>query len=105
MDDDEDMAEMYLTEKDRQMESLSCGEWNHCSNGMHTIFALVSTISSPPESKKLERSLSIARSRHESMRSTESIEELEPGNVSGSLFCYHRLEQVDIGLYPNFLFV
>jgi len=39
------------------------------------------------------------------MRSTESIEELEPGNVGGSLFCYHRLEQVDIGLYPNLLFV
>jgi len=33
MDDDEDMAEMYLSKKDRQMESLSCGEWNNCSNG------------------------------------------------------------------------
>ncbi|KAI4379256.1 hypothetical protein MLD38_005577 [Melastoma candidum] len=58
MDDDGDMAEMYLTEKKQRMEA-----------------------SSLYEGRKFERSLSIARSRHESIRSSEAddehIEELE----------------------------
>lgn len=85
MDDDGDMAEMYLTEKKRRMESLFCGDQSlvgyRSADGMQTVSAPVSPISSPPESRKLEKSLSIARSRHESTRSTESttesIEELE----------------------------
>ncbi|KAK0595410.1 hypothetical protein LWI29_006340 [Acer saccharum] len=60
MDDDGDMAECILLRKK--------GEW-------------MSPVSSPPDSRRLEKSLSIARSRHESMRSsdsaTESVEELE----------------------------
>ncbi|KAI7985095.1 Magnesium transporter MRS2-1 [Camellia lanceoleosa] len=71
MDDDGDMAEMYLTEKKMRMES-----------SFSSASAPVSPVSSPPESRKLEKSLSTARSRHESTRSstesaTESIEELE----------------------------
>ncbi|RRT36166.1 hypothetical protein B296_00035957 [Ensete ventricosum] len=63
MDDDGDMAEMYLTEK------------------KISVSAPVSPVSSPPESRRLEKALSLARSRHDSMKSssstTESIEELE----------------------------
>ncbi|PKI65971.1 hypothetical protein CRG98_013637 [Punica granatum] len=85
MDDDGDMAEMYLTEKKRRMESLFYGDQSvtgfRSNDGALSISAPVSPVSSPPESRKLEKSLSIARSRHESMRSsesaTESIEELE----------------------------
>ncbi|CAI0437792.1 unnamed protein product [Linum tenue] len=64
MDDDGDMAEMYLTEKKSRMESPF-----HEQGSMGF------------RSKRLDKCLSIARSRHESMRSsesgTESIEELE----------------------------
>ncbi|CAK9186836.1 unnamed protein product [Ilex paraguariensis] len=77
MDDDGDMAEMYLTEKKRRMESSPYGD----QSGMGYSSAPVSPVSSPPDGRKLERNLSIARSRHDSMRSTESvaesIEELE----------------------------
>uniref|UniRef100_A0A3Q7H004 DUF1995 domain-containing protein n=1 Tax=Solanum lycopersicum TaxID=4081 RepID=A0A3Q7H004_SOLLC len=87
MDDDGDMAEMYLTEKKRRME-LSCyGDQSllgyRSTDGALSLSAPVSPVSSPPESRRLEKSLSIARSRHESMRSsesgteTQSIEELE----------------------------
>ncbi|XP_059299715.1 magnesium transporter MRS2-1-like [Lycium ferocissimum] len=87
MDDDGDMAEMYLTEKKRRME-LSCyGDQSllgyRSTDGALSVSAPVSPVSSPPESRRLEKSLSIARSRHESMRSsesgaeTQSIEELE----------------------------
>ncbi|CAI0437785.1 unnamed protein product [Linum tenue] len=62
MDDDGDMAEMYLTEKKSRMESPF-----HEQGSMGF--------------RRLDKCLSIARSRHESMRSsesgTESIEELE----------------------------
>ncbi|KAI3962273.1 hypothetical protein MKW92_050217 [Papaver armeniacum] len=62
MDDDGDMAE------------ISTG-------GGLSVSAPVSPVSSPPDNRKLEKSLSIARSRHESMKSSEStsenIEELE----------------------------
>ncbi|OMO74032.1 Mg2+ transporter protein, CorA-like/Zinc transport protein ZntB [Corchorus olitorius] len=84
MDDDGDMAEMYLTEKKRRMESSFYGDQSLLgfrSNDGLSASAPVSPVASPPESRRLEKSLSIARSRHESMRSsestTESIEELE----------------------------
>lgn len=85
MDDDGDMAEMYLTEKKRRMESIFYGDQSvggyRSADGTLSFSAPVSPVSSPPESRKLEKSLSIARSRHESIRSsesaTESIEELE----------------------------
>ncbi|CAN1190714.1 Magnesium transporter MRS2-1 [Linum perenne] len=84
MDDDGDMAEMYLTEKKSRMESSFCeqGSMGFRSNdGAVSASAPVSPVSSPPESRRLDKCLSIARSRHESMRSsesgTESIEELE----------------------------
>ncbi|GFZ17256.1 magnesium transporter 2 [Actinidia rufa] len=85
MDDDGDMAEMYLTEKKRSMESFFSGDQSllgyRSTDGLQSASAPVSPIPSPPESRKLEKSLSIARSRHDSMRSTESgtenIEELE----------------------------
>ncbi|KAK9281210.1 hypothetical protein L1049_004105 [Liquidambar formosana] len=84
MDDDGDMAEMYLTEKKRRMESSFYGDQSlmgyRSTDGGLSVSAPVSPVSSPPESRKLEKSLSIARSR-QSMRSsesaTESIEELE----------------------------
>uniref|UniRef100_A0A7N2LPM1 Magnesium transporter n=1 Tax=Quercus lobata TaxID=97700 RepID=A0A7N2LPM1_QUELO len=84
MDDDGDMAEMYLTEKKKRMETSFYGDQSvmgYRSTDGASISAPVSPVSSPPEARKLEKSLSIARSRHESMRSsesgTESIEELE----------------------------
>ncbi|KAL3528988.1 hypothetical protein ACH5RR_008310 [Cinchona calisaya] len=85
MDDDGDMAEMYLTEKKRRMESSFYGDQSligyRSNDGTQSISAPVSPAASPPESRKLEKSLSIARSRHESVRSSEnatgSIEELE----------------------------
>ncbi|KAJ7951994.1 Magnesium transporter MRS2-like protein [Quillaja saponaria] len=84
MDDDGDMAEMYLTEKKSRMESSFCGDQpliGYKSTDGASVSAPVSPVSSPPDVRKLEKSLSIVRSRHESMRSsesaTESIEELE----------------------------
>lgn len=84
MDDDGDMAEMYLTEKKSRMESSFFGDQSVMgfkSNDGLSASAPVSPVSSPPDSRRLEKSLSIARSRHDSMRSsesaTESIEELE----------------------------
>lgn len=84
MDDDGDMAEMYLTEKKSRMETSFYGDQSlmgYKSTDGASISAPVSPVSSPPESRRLEKTLSIARSRHESMRSsdsnTESIEELE----------------------------
>ncbi|XP_011020585.1 PREDICTED: magnesium transporter MRS2-1-like [Populus euphratica] len=86
MDDDGDMAEMFLTEKKCRMESSFYGDQSlmgfRSNDGGTSISAPVSPVSSPPaDSRKLEKSLSIARSRHESMKSTESatenIEELE----------------------------
>ncbi|KAH9715878.1 Magnesium transporter MRS2-1 [Citrus sinensis] len=84
MDDDGDMAEMYLTEKKSRMEASFYGDQSvlgYRSNDIQSISAPVSPVSSPPDTRKLEKSLSIARSRHESMRSsdstTDSVEELE----------------------------
>ncbi|KAK4488888.1 hypothetical protein RD792_004678 [Penstemon davidsonii] len=85
MDDDGDMAEMYLTEKKRRMESSIYGDQSlmgyRSNDGALSISAPVSPVSSPPDIRKLDKSLSIARSRYESVRSSESvtdnIEELE----------------------------
>lgn len=85
MDDDGDMAEMYLTEKKMRVESSFYSEQSlvgyRSIDGVQSLSAPVSPVSSPPECRKLEKTLSIAKSRHESMRSTESvtgsIEELE----------------------------
>ncbi|KAL0342189.1 UNVERIFIED_CONTAM: Magnesium transporter MRS2-1 [Sesamum calycinum] len=85
MDDDGDMAEMYLTEKKRRMESSFYGEQSlmgyRSNDGAWSVSAPVSPVSSPPDCRKLEKCLSIARSRHESVRSSETatnnIEELE----------------------------
>ncbi|RWR91211.1 magnesium transporter MRS2-1-like protein [Cinnamomum micranthum f. kanehirae] len=84
MDDDGDMAEMYLTEKKLRMETSFYGDQSvgYGSSGAGlSASAPVSPVSSPPDGRKLEKSLSIARSRHESMKSsdsmTENIEELE----------------------------
>ncbi|KAL4311992.1 hypothetical protein GQ457_01G040160 [Hibiscus cannabinus] len=84
MDDDGDMAEMYLTEKKSGMESSFYGDQSLTglrSNDGLSASAPVSPVYSPPELRRLDKSLSIARSRHGSMRSsestTENIEELE----------------------------
>ncbi|XP_031481321.1 magnesium transporter MRS2-1-like [Nymphaea colorata] len=80
MDDDGDMAEMYLTEKKLRMDSTygdqSMIVYGSIGAGV-SVSAPVSPVSSPPESRRLEKSLSIGRSRHESMRSTESGEDIE----------------------------
>lgn len=80
MDDDGDMAEMYLTDKKLRMDS-TCGDQSLIGYGSVgvgiSVSAPVSPVSSPPESRRLEKSLSIGRSRHESIRSTESGEDIE----------------------------
>ncbi|XP_017702252.1 magnesium transporter MRS2-B isoform X2 [Phoenix dactylifera] len=85
MDDDGDMAEMYLTEKKKRMEASFYGDqsvlgYSSAGAGV-SVSAPVSPVSSPPGSRKLEKTLSFSRSRHESMKSsdsmTEHIEELE----------------------------
>ncbi|KMT06607.1 hypothetical protein BVRB_7g157750 [Beta vulgaris subsp. vulgaris] len=85
MDDDGDMAEMYLTEKKSRMELSLYGEQSilglRSNDGAVSISAPVSPVSSAFDSRKLDKSFSLSRSRHGSMRSsetaTESIEELE----------------------------
>ncbi|KAF6162480.1 hypothetical protein GIB67_026318 [Kingdonia uniflora] len=85
MDDDGDMAEMYLTEKKGRMESSLYGDQSllgiSSAGGGISVSAPVSPVCSPPDGRKLEKSLSIARSKHESMKSSEStsenIDELE----------------------------
>ncbi|KAF3329607.1 magnesium transporter MRS2-1-like protein [Carex littledalei] len=88
MDDDGDMAEMYLTEKRQHMSEMSfMGDhpalaFNSSALGTGiSVSAPVSPVSSPPDSHKLEKTLSIARSRQDSVRSSENaiehIQELE----------------------------
>ncbi|OAY73698.1 magnesium transporter MRS2-1 [Ananas comosus] len=86
MDDDGDMAEMYLTEKKRRMETSFFGDqslvgYSSTGNAGVSVSAPVSPVSSPPESRTLEKAFSLSRSRHESVKSsdntTERIEELE----------------------------
>ncbi|XP_076950425.1 magnesium transporter MRS2-1-like [Bidens hawaiensis] len=87
MDDDGDMAELYLTEKKNRMDSLLYGADQsvmtgyRSNDGQQSISAPVSQVSSPPDSRKLEKAFSMARSRHDGMSSSasanENIEELE----------------------------
>ncbi|CAM0903957.1 unnamed protein product [Alopecurus aequalis] len=91
MDDDGDMAEMYLTEKKRRMEESLLDEQGLQGIGNNvfgssfsapvSLSAPVSPISSPPASRRLDSQFSFARSRHDSFKSSESsqynIEELE----------------------------
>ncbi|XP_062226084.1 magnesium transporter MRS2-C-like isoform X2 [Phragmites australis] len=88
MDDDGDMAEMYLTEKKRRMEGsvLDDEDLQEIGNNRFgsSLSAPVSPVSSPPAPRRLEKELSLARSRHDSFKSFKSsdsnqynIEELE----------------------------
>lgn len=87
MDDDGDMAEMYLTEKKLRMEASLLDDEDlqgvgNSHNGFGTsVSAPVSPISTPPASRRLEKEFSFARSRHSSFKSSDSsqynIEELE----------------------------
>ncbi|KAF0891839.1 hypothetical protein E2562_011017 [Oryza meyeriana var. granulata] len=85
MDDDGDMAEMYLTEKKRRMEASLLDDQmlqGIGNNGFGSSFsAPVSPVSSTPASRRLEKELSFARSRHDSFKSADSseysIDELE----------------------------
>ncbi|KAK1407113.1 hypothetical protein QVD17_38724 [Tagetes erecta] len=88
MDDDGDMAEMYLTEKKGKMESVYYGGdqsmvGHRSTDGIQSISAPISPVSSPPppNARRLDRNLSLAKSRIESTRSsesaTENIDELE----------------------------
>lgn len=83
MDDDGDMAEMYLTEKKERREFFLYQD-NHMPAGGETVSAPVSPVCSPPELRTLEKTVSNAfshKSRHGSIRSsendTENIEQLE----------------------------
>ena len=82
MDDDGDMAEMYLTEKKSRMESAAFfGDQSMSrltSNDVtQSVSAPVSPVSSPPK-RRPEKSSSMAKSRHESITSaSESTVELE----------------------------
>ncbi|CAN6228720.1 unnamed protein product [Urochloa humidicola] len=89
MDDDGDMAEMYLTEKKIRMEASLLDDEdlqgisnNNNNNGFSTsLSAPVSPVSTPPAFRRLEKEYSFARSRHSSFKSSDSsqynIEELE----------------------------
>ncbi|PIN00870.1 Magnesium transporters: CorA family [Handroanthus impetiginosus] len=85
MDDDGDMAEMYLSEKKSRMESSIYDDQSvmgyRLNDGTFSVSAPVSPVSSPPDSRRLEKYPSMARSRHESVKSTESstehVQELE----------------------------
>ncbi|PKA67073.1 Magnesium transporter MRS2-10 [Apostasia shenzhenica] len=85
MDDDGDMAEMYLTEKKKRLEASFYGDQSLLGYGstgaVVSVSAPVSPVSSPTESRLFEKKLSFSRSRHDSIKSSESnkenIEELE----------------------------
>ncbi|MCO5597542.1 hypothetical protein L7F22_051620 [Adiantum nelumboides] len=85
MDDDGDMAEMYLTEKQERLDNFfSKDQAATVFAGLGvggSISAPVSPVCSPPESqRRLEKNLSMAASRHSSSRVSEEesdIQELE----------------------------
>ncbi|XP_057837647.1 magnesium transporter MRS2-1 isoform X1 [Cryptomeria japonica] len=85
MDDDGDMAEMYLTEKKERMEATYFRDHNlygyNSVGAGFSVSAPVSPACSPTDSSKLERTVSLVRSRHESMKDSENndehIQELE----------------------------
>ncbi|KAL5574443.1 hypothetical protein UlMin_016142 [Ulmus minor] len=69
MDNDGGMVEMSLTELKRRMELSLIG---YRSTDGASISTPVSPVFSHPDSRRLKKSLSISRSRHESMRSSEN---------------------------------
>lgn len=87
MDDDGDMAEMYLTEKKIRMEASMLDDEDlqgigNSHNGFgSSLSAPVSPVSTTPATRRLEKEFSFARSRHSSFKSSDSsqynIEELE----------------------------
>ncbi|CAA7408097.1 unnamed protein product [Spirodela intermedia] len=86
MDDDGDMAELYLTDKKRRMEASFYSDQSLTGLGFaglgHPASAPSSPVSSPAESPRMEKPLSISRSRHDSFKSpdgggAENIEALE----------------------------
>ncbi|TVU15353.1 hypothetical protein EJB05_38871, partial [Eragrostis curvula] len=87
MDDDGDMAEMYLTEKKMRMEATLLDDdlQGVGNNGFGaSLSAPVSPVASPSLSRRLDKELSFARSRQDSIKSFKSsassqynIEELE----------------------------
>lgn len=93
MDDDSDMAEMYLTEKKERMldgfsftdqKSIAFSNLNNVGAG-GSMSAPVSPVGSPVlenqhsvSERRLEQTYSLSRSRHESQASTQTeVEELE----------------------------
>ena len=92
MDDDRDMAEMYLTEKKEQnlefsfLDQKSTSFFNYNNVGVGgSMSAPVSPVGSPMNEplhpvieKRLDKSLSLSRSRHDSQASSQTaVEELE----------------------------
>lgn len=82
MDDDGDMAEMYLTKKKRRFDDEQFLTEFRSADDLKSNSVPVSPVSSPPpESTRLGKTMSLTRSRLESMRSfdstTDRIEELE----------------------------
>ena len=80
MDDSAYMAEMYLTEKKRRMEtSLHADSPHHRVSGGGGLWfsAPVSPVSSPPEARRSEKILTTVRSRSSDSSSDERIVELE----------------------------
>ncbi|KAG0483249.1 hypothetical protein HPP92_011333 [Vanilla planifolia] len=79
MNDDGDMAEMYLTEKKRRLESSFFGDQSilgySSAGGELSLSAHVSPASSPTESGRLEKASSFSRGRNDSMKSSESNKE------------------------------
>lgn len=73
VDDDGDIVEKYLTKKKRRMESSFYGK--QPLNGYSSIGGALSVstpVSSPPESRRLEKTISFSRNRHESMKSSDT---------------------------------
>lgn len=84
MEDDGDMAELYLTEKKNRLESFCSDQALPSFKSIipgASLSAPVSPVSSPPESRKLDKTLSSTRSRYSNTRSSgsgaEKIDELE----------------------------
>lgn len=83
MDDDGDMAEMYLTEKKEREDSFLFKDQAVMHSGIGvggSLSARVSPVCSPTGSRKLEKTLSIMTSRYSSSRISEDdndIQELE----------------------------
>ena len=84
MDDDGDMAEMYLTVKKERLENYfykeQAGTFYAGLGAGGSMSAPVSPVCSLPESRKMDKNLSMAASRHSSSRVSDDgsdIQELE----------------------------